>query len=463
MTSQRFMGRGSMFYSLISSVFFVLLSCTGYVSVDPPISELSSNLVFDDAVTASAAVTALYGKMVDGGFANGDAWSITVSMGLSSDELTTDSSSPSIGYFINNNHLPSSPQVLAIWTDCYYLIYAANSVLEGINRSYKISQSLRDQLSGEALFVRAFCHFYLVNLFGDIPYVTSTDYRLNSTLSRTSERDVYNGIIADLDLSQSLLPGDYLTDSRTRPNKFTALALQSRVFLYSGDWTRAESSAGRVIESSLYRLVDIDSVFLRASRETIWQLAPKITGETNNTQEAYNFLPRNGGAPFYYLSDYMVGAFELNDKRGDRWVGQEEIESKTYSFPRKYKEFGFTDQPIEMSVVLRLAEQYLIRAEARAHNEYFVQAQEDIDKIRGRAGLTSITTDEEGIFSIIEKERFVELFAEWGHRWFDLKRTGRADVVFSPIKPGWDVRHLLLPIPQSEILVNTNLKPNPGY
>jgi len=65
---------------------------------------------------------------------------------------------------------------------------------------------------------------------------------------------------------------------------------------------------------------------------------------------------------------------------------------------------------------------------------------------------------------VIEQERRIELLGEWGHRWFDLKRTGRADVVLSGLKPNWNSEDVLLPIPESEILSNANLLPqNPGY
>jgi hypothetical protein len=114
---------------------------------------------------------------------------------------------------------------------------------------------------------------------------------------------------------------------------------------------------------------------------------------------------------------------------------------------------------------LRLAEQYLIRGEARAHQNNVQGAQEDLNIIRSRAGLGATTAnDESSLLAVIETERQVELFAEWGHRWFDLKRTGRADAVLSLEKaPNWQSTDRLYPIPFEEIKINPSLTQNPGY
>jgi hypothetical protein len=115
-----------------------------------------------------------------------------------------------------------------------------------------------------------------------------------------------------------------------------------------------------------------------------------------------------------------------------------------------------------------LAEQFLIRAEARAkQNNKLIgsnSAESDINVIRNRAGLlnTSAATQEE-LLSEIERERRVELFVEWGHRWLDLKRSGRASAVLSLIKPLWDDTDVLYPIPYSERLLNPKLTQNFGY
>jgi hypothetical protein len=120
-------------------------------------------------------------------------------------------------------------------------------------------------------------------------------------------------------------------------------------------------------------------------------------------------------------------------------------------------------------MVFRLAEQYLIRAEARAQQDNLIEAISDLDVLRNRAGISLIKNTTPGISKTnlllaIEKERQVELFAEWGHRWLDLKRTNRADIVLAPTKSKWSKDDTLYPIPTSEFNKNPRLgDQNPGY
>ncbi|MNR45889.1 SusD family protein [compost metagenome] len=115
--------------------------------------------------------------------------------------------------------------------------------------------------------------------------------------------------------------------------------------------------------------------------------------------------------------------------------------------------------------MLRLAEQYLIRAEARCKLNNLSGARSDIDAVRTRAGLTAIHSgsNETQLLTAIETERLHEFFGEYGHRWLDLKRTERTTAVLSPVKANWQSTDVLFPIPQAQILINTKLTQNPGY
>ena len=116
-------------------------------------------------------------------------------------------------------------------------------------------------------------------------------------------------------------------------------------------------------------------------------------------------------------------------------------------------------------MVLRLAEQYLIRAEARAQQSNIEGAESDLDLIRSRAGLMNVTADtKDSLLSEIQHERQVELFCEWGQRWCDLKRSRLADVILGERKkPNWQSSDSLYPLPANEILRNPVLMQNPGY
>ena len=103
-----------------------------------------------------------------------------------------------------------------IWRFAYFHIYQANAVIEELGKSGSVSAAVKQQLTAEAKFVRAFCHFYLVNLFGDIPLVVTTDYRMNSVLGRTDKESVYRQIIADLKDAQAGLNEAYPTIGKSK-------------------------------------------------------------------------------------------------------------------------------------------------------------------------------------------------------------------------------------------------------
>ncbi len=112
-----------------------------------------------------------------------------------------------------------------------------------------------------------------------------------------------------------------------------------------------------------------------------------------------------------------------------------------------------------------MAEGYLIRAEARCNLNNFSGAIDDLDKIRNRAGLPSTSaTTKDLLLAAIEKENQIEFMNEWGHRWLDLKRKGKADLILGPIKGNnWQSTDVLWPIPENELTYNPYLIQNPGY
>ena len=115
-------------------------------------------------------------------------------------------------------------------------------------------------------------------------------------------------------------------------------------------------------------------------------------------------------------------------------------------------------------MMLRLGELYLLRAEARLKQNKFSEAEADLNTIRQRAGLTLlIGLQPTALENAILKERRIELFAEWGARFSDLKRFGKLDEQINILKPNWDPLRSILPIPQYEMLNNPSLTQNAGY
>jgi starch-binding outer membrane protein, SusD/RagB family len=173
------------------------------------------------------------------------------------------------------------------------------------------------------------------------------------------------------------------------------------------------------------------------------------------------------------LSPQLLNSFEPGDMRRIDWVDSFYTSTASYYYPFKYKVKGGTaiTTVTEYEMVLRLAEQYLIRAEANAQQGNTGAALYDLNVIRKRANLQNYSgaTDESSLLTAILHERQVELFTEWGHRWLDLIRTGNGNSVMSLVTPQkggtWnsDGYQLLYPIPQSELSVDYNLSQNSGY
>jgi hypothetical protein len=310
--------------------------------------------------------------------------------------------------------------------------------------------------------MRGFCYFYLVNFFDKVPLAISTDYKINNTLSRSSVADVYEQIKKDLTDAEDLLPDDYTGSYRTHPNKSVAAALLSRVFLYLGDWGRAEDKATILLANTDdYNLSpDLNTVFLPGSKEAIWQFQP-IDG-LGYTWEGNYWLGPTSGPRINVLRKEDLLAFDSADNRKLNWITSVVSAGDTTYLPFKYKEFVPSLLPDEYAVVLRLAELYLIRAEARLKQDKRSIAIADVDKVRERAGLPLLQNTNPGISKdslmlVIEQERRKEFLAEWGHRWLDLKRWGKAVTMLSALKPGFTADDLIYPIPFNEITKNPNL------
>jgi starch-binding outer membrane protein, SusD/RagB family len=468
---------------LFASLLFFFQSCKKSVEISEPTSLITTSKVFSNDAQATAAMEGVYFYMVNGNtppnlFSGG----MTLYAGLSSDELLLYDLSNTRALQFNENNITSLNTDLSslLWNAPFYNLYSTNAVLEGLERSISISDSVKNELTAEAKFVRAFMNFYLINLYGDIPYVTETNWRKNSSLSRNTTLEIYDKILSDLNDAQSGLPNDYSVGKGQRiiPNKWAAIAMLARVHLFLGNWVKAEEYATLIINSSLFSLVPVlNDVFKVNSPEAIWQLQQDKTNYTfTATVEGATIIPRFSPIipfpPFGYIRDTLFNSFEANDNRKTSWLSSKIISGKSYYYPYKYKvgvSQAIANGPYsEYYMVLRLAEQYLIRAEAKANGagNGLSGAITDVSKIRTRAGLSIYNgpVNKDSILKAIQHERQIELFAEWGHRWLDLKRWDKADAILSALKgTNWQPTDKLYPIPQSELATDPNLTQNPGY
>jgi hypothetical protein len=447
---------------MISSLYF---SCESFVDAGLPESQLSGEVVFEDVATARAALNNCYAMICNTTMVTGDMQGISILLGNYADEFIPYGAGQPEEAFFQNNIQPANTTISALWNNSYTLIYAINSIIEGVGSSSGISGTDKDNLIGEALVLRSLINFHLTNLFGEVPYVVSTDYSINSRIGKTAVQEMYENLRQDLTQAYNLLPADYTNTLRTTPNKSVAAALLARLYLYQGNYALSDEKANEVIANTgLYTIEEeLSNVFLRECHSTLWQMGP--TSEGLPTLEGQNFIFTMGPPPNRSLNPDLVNAFEPGDQRRAQWVGSVSDGTDVWYFPYKYKQNLATEFSSEYSILLRLEEMYFIRAEARVGLGNLAGGVEDINIIRQRAGLAPLSLETpEDILDAIVQERRIEFFSEQGHRWFDLKRTGRASQMLSPSKPGWNPTDILWPLPQNELLLNPNLLPqNAGY
>ncbi len=375
---------------------------------------------------------------------------------LASDNLShpVDATATSYAEVDNNNILPENGSVAAIWSICYDGINIANNVIEKVPTISNMTDEEKNNALGELYFIRALNHFSLLNYFGAIPLkITPTVGVGNLDVPRDPVSVVYDKIIEDLTFAST-----YITNSgdKTRASKNAAKALLARVFLYKGDYTQAASMATDVIDNGNYALLDnyADIFANNASQESIFEIYFSQT-ERNRIAE-YNFPHSLNGRYEVAPSESILSAYEPNDTRYEASIAFEGAE--TYAIKYDDLSLGADD-----FIVIRLADMYLIRAEASARlNGDINTIKSDINKIRQRANLgnTNASTYPQ-LLTAIENERRLE-FAFEGHRWFDLVRTGRAVDVLPNVN---SINQTLFPIPLDELLTNINpgMTQNPGY
>jgi len=446
-------------------VLIMAASCNKYVQLDAPVNKVKASSAYATDGSATAAVIALYNYGISNSFTSLQQ-GIALYAGVSADELHyTLTTTPEITEIENNAISIGSGTNATFWAYAYSELLVANDAITGITNSTTLSPSVKNQLLGEAKFFRAFVNFYLVNYYGGVP-ITGNDPLTSAYLPRSTPDQVWALIVSDLKDAQALLPVTYVGTLKSRVNQYAATALLARVYLYQKDYVNAEAMATAVIGSGTYSLAATGSAFINTSTETILQFATYYGYSAYATVYRTASSAANIAPPTYVLTSAIANSFEAGDNRKTNWVDSTVSGSKFYRI-NKYKIYTAATAGAgnEFNVVLRLAEQYLIRAEARAQQNNPTGAAADINVIRSRAGLAATTaTTQTTLLAAVAQERKVELFGEYGHRWFDLLRTGQANSVLSVLKPSWNAtRSVLFPIPDAQRLLNGSLTQNAGY
>lgn len=345
----------------------------------------------------------------------------------------------------------SNGAVLGLWSDPYNGINRANNVIAGTAAASDLSSAKASLYRGEALFIRAYHYLQLVNWFGGVPLVLEPSKGVGeqSLVSRATAQEVYAQVVKDLEEAIPLLPDGKV---QGRATKGAANALAARAYLEMGDYAKARDKAQAVIASGTYSLpASFASVFTtKHSNESIFEV--QYTSLNRNSLAFWFFPQELGGRWGFSPTAELNNLYGASDARGA--AGIQITANKRYI--NKYPRISSGDDNF---VALRLAEMYLIRAEANARTgaaEATVLA--DINIVRARAGATPVSVaGQANLLDAVLNERRLELAFE-GHRFFDLRRHGKATT-----KLQMNTNRLVLPIPQAERDVNPNLTQNPGY
>jgi hypothetical protein len=441
----------------ISYILFVIalatMSCTKMLDVQPTAS-ISADEAIKDKTGVDKAITGAYYSLHDAG--NYGRNQVIVE-DLAADNLAWTGTTRDYQQ-IGDNLISSDNAIIdGIWTSNYDCINRVNNVLVRI-ADIEMTAEERSLYAGDGLFLRALSHFNLLCYFGGIPIKTQPTLDLSTiNQARNSVVDVYIQIIVDLSIAEQILPK---TRSVGRASAYSAKALLARVYLsafqYSNDPAMADSAiikAGEVISKGGYTLAPaFTDLYNGNTTESIFEV---IFDAQNYNRLAQYFFPVSlTGRYEVSPPEAFVQSFKATDTV--RFVSSIAFDEKNLPYGIKYKDYtSGTDRVY----VLRLAEMYMIRAEAKAYaNGNIEEIRDDINILRTRAGLpATVATTYDELKLVIESERRHE-FAFESQRWSDLVRTKRATTVL-----GIDEKYTLFPIPLSEMQTNTLMKQNPGY
>ncbi len=366
----------------------------------------------------------------------------------------------------------ANASIAALWGSIYNTIYIANFIIEKLPTVPGVKSVDRERVMGTAHFLRGYAYFIALYTYGGVPKVTGTSIEANRNIARASRTEILGFILEDYNEALGKLPTQ--TANAGYASDYALRAALAKYHLYNEDWAEAEQFATNVISSNQFSLepefetIVIDDFTDEAIFEVGYTLSddPSTNG---NIGLNYIFSGRREMIPANQLvavldslnsasnsrDRYFSIKFNFNNLKGD---------DNGWSVDK----YGTGDQDNNNVVVFRLAEMYLIRAEARAQQGKVSgsnSAQQDINALRTRAKASTVgSVTQAQMLLLIEEERKYELAFE-GHRWYDLVRTGRAKDVMSAFSPNWKDAYELWPIPQREILNNPALvgNQNPGY
>lgn len=375
--------------------------------------------------------------------------------------------------------LTSDGDITNLWNQTYAVILRANNIINSIPTLTDGSDEEKNDALGQALFIRALTHFDLLRTFSQ-PYAIGggsalgipviTKFSVGSP-ARNTEDEVYTQIISDLTQAKSLLAQD--GSNPYNANAYAASALLARVYLYKGDNENAVSEASAVISSAEYAIVpakDLPDFYNKTgTSEDIFTLMVLSTESLSSDDVGRIYLKPGYGD--IRVSPDLVKVFDTADARYKSYIQPFDGDSTEYENDKFTGQDGIFG--LYSPKILRISEQYLIRAEANAKLGNYAAALEDVNAIRAKRTIPNLVNiPDADVLANVLLERRKELMFE-GHRYFDLLRN-KQDIVREFCGDPLELNTpactypatqptVIPPIPQREIDVNKNIAQNPGY
>ncbi|SOD98475.1 RagB/SusD family nutrient uptake outer membrane protein [Spirosoma fluviale] len=435
----------------------LLTGCQQFLTVQPDL-QVDQSQAITNASTAEAAVNGLYNRLGSDGYYGSNFQALAY---LSGGDVQWTGSQGAPQEITARKLTADNGYVGSAWNAIYRTILQANYLLEAVPTitDPQLTATRKNQILGEAYAIRALSYFDLIRGWGGVQLIlkatrTPAD---NTNIPRSSVDESYAQVLKDLTTAEPLL---IETTNRNKITRKTVWAIRARYHLYRQEWEQAETYASKLIDDAAnYKLAKPYSAFFAnnaaATPESVFEIA--YTNSFKNGHYNWWLPPALSGrrewapnaALVVLLNDPNVGGnrkdlIAQTSPPGNLWYG------------KLYYRIPLGTDP---AYVIRIAELYLIRAEARAQLGKPAAALTDLNAVRDRAGVpASQAATKDALLLAIETERQVEFPFE-ADRWFNLIRTGRAAAVLGIT----DATKYVLPIPNSEILADKALTQNQGY
>jgi hypothetical protein len=461
------------------------VSCTDILDRDP-IATLDAGSYFQSEADLVQALNAAYRPLLFNNRNNNFYWAFSV---LTSDEAITggDGSRPGLVEMDAFTYTPRTEELNSFWKLQYEGITQANLVLDHVDE-VALSDAARNAISGQALFLRSFYYFQLVQVFGDVPLMLQILPPDALKLPRTSRDQVWNQIIADCQKAAAILPVKWGAADAGRATQGAAYALAAKTALYARKYDDCLAFIQKVKATGAYSLMsDYEASFRKETEnnsESVFEVQhANLQLGVGNFLNQWWLSRKLLGYGFAEVREEYVNAFEAGDPRRKATIAARDEPyfgsvyknsfSTTRYSPRKYlQDTASVTQPADGDinyVAIRYADVLLWEAEALNELGRSAEALVPLEAVRARARAQSTTpatalppvtvTSQSDLRAAIQRERRVELGFEM-HRFFDLVRWGIAGDVLPGFVKG---KHEVFPIPQTEIDLNPKLTQNAGY